>query len=66
MDRCSRHGAWRACFGGRRKNFFFEKKKQKNFCDTWPSLPGKAEAETNKSFLLLFFEKEDAYFLTRD
>jgi hypothetical protein len=35
------------------------KKEPKNFCSFGPSLSGKAEAKTDKSFLLLFFKKED-------
>jgi hypothetical protein len=38
--------------------FFFEKKNQKTFTSLGRVLPGKAEAETDKSFLLLFFKKE--------
>jgi hypothetical protein len=41
-----------------RKQFFFEKKEPKNFCESGPSLSGEAEAKTNKSFLLLFFKKD--------
>jgi hypothetical protein len=37
----------------------FSKKEPKNFCSFGPSLSGKAEAKTDRSFLLLFFKKED-------
>jgi hypothetical protein len=38
------------------------KKRTKKLLQTGPSLPGKAEAKKNKSFLLLFFKKEDLAF----
>jgi hypothetical protein len=44
------------------KAFFFEKR-SKNFCDSGLSLSGKAEAKMTRSFLLLFFKKEDLPFL---
>jgi hypothetical protein len=47
------------CCGSRigRKNFFFEKKKQKTFI-YWLRAAGRSEPKV-KSFLLLFFKKED-------
>jgi hypothetical protein len=45
-----------------RKIFFFEKKKQKTFAILVPCR-GNA-VQTVKSFLLLFFKKEDLVFLT--
>jgi hypothetical protein len=41
-----------------RKVFFFEKKKQKTFGCWAPSYP-QARSKINKSFLLLFFKKEN-------
>jgi hypothetical protein len=38
--------------------FFFEKKNQKTFTSLDREQPGKAAAEMDKSFLLLFFKKE--------
>jgi hypothetical protein len=46
---------------GRTKQFFL-KKEPKNFCSFGWSLSRKAEAKTDKSFLLLFFKKEDLSF----
>jgi hypothetical protein len=40
----------------------FLKKEPKNFYESGLSLSGKAKAETNKSFLLLFFKKEGLAF----
>ena len=40
-----------------RKNFFFEKKEAKNFCE-FISLARRGSAQTDESFLLLFFKKE--------
>jgi hypothetical protein len=37
----------------------FLKKEPKNFCESGLGASGKAEAETIKSLLLLFFRKED-------
>jgi hypothetical protein len=37
---------------------FFVEKRTKNFCKLALALFGKAEAERNKSFLLLFFKKD--------
>jgi hypothetical protein len=38
------------------------KKRTKKLLNPGPSLSGKAEAETDKSFLLLFFKKEGLAF----
>jgi hypothetical protein len=40
----------------------FLKKRTKKLCSFGLSLSGQAEAETDKSFLLLFFKKEDLSF----
>jgi hypothetical protein len=46
------------------KHFFFEKKKQK-LLQTWPRSIRKGHDRTIKSFLLLFFKKEDLASLLR-
>jgi hypothetical protein len=43
--------------GAGRKEFFFEKKKQKTFSD-WAEASRENSAQTRKSFLVLFFKKE--------
>jgi hypothetical protein len=49
---------------GRRKHFFFEKKKQKTFAN-WARYPRKGRSQMNKGFLLLFFKKEVLPFFLR-
>jgi hypothetical protein len=48
-----------------RKAFFFEKKKQKTFINLIRSSTAK-ECFSDKSFLVLFFKKERAFFLSTD
>jgi hypothetical protein len=57
----SRGAAWAEPQKKRKKMFFFEKKNQKTFVPV-PTLPARL-APTVKSFLLLFFKKEDLSFL---
>jgi hypothetical protein len=49
---------------GKRKAFFFEKKKQKTFEHLAAAFPDRA-SQTRKSFLVLFFKKEPLPFPRR-
>jgi hypothetical protein len=46
------------------KDSSFLKKRSKRLLRTGLSLSGEAEAQIDKSFLLLFFKKEDSSFLS--
>jgi hypothetical protein len=56
-------GAAVAVKPGGRKQFFFEKKNQKNLCESGPSLSGEAEAKCAKVFCF-FFQKRRPFFCT--
>jgi hypothetical protein len=60
-DYCPPSWKLTACRWGEQSSSFL-KKEPKNFCSFGWSLSGKAEAKTDKSFLLLFFKKEDLSF----